>query len=423
MSSVCENSLRQQYGAPVVHEAAWSAVTSVSEGDGEAYGAALLTISRFHGRLSIIDALKDERTPGVALDALLSWYSQLDCHSGFAHSCRSIAAHPNVTADAENYCRQKKSAIVNEALASSPGVSGESVERMLRSKSRKVIGALLGNGSLSGDQLRRAERRARAIGISTWSIVLAGKRNVSMPVDVVLSWLSGDDERARFEALSSPVVPRSVLWEYMAAQEPFVGDADLWVPVFDWYSNADGDMIDWFLERHEEWLLGGGVWDVCYSVELSSVLSHPRARSEALGRLYARYGRKTRWLRDAVLESVSCPDWVRWDAAIVSDWSHTVNAARSVAAPSWFVRRLADAGELERAADCPNAPGDLLVEALGAEMARDEGIELKFGDSRERFKYDILLHQNMPPAIRREVAPWYPDALWLVARDGFMGRA
>ena len=35
----------------------------------------------------------------------------------------------------------------------------------------------------------------------------------------------------------------------------------------------------------------------------------------------------------------------------------------------------------------------------------------------------LLLHQNMPPDVRRECARWFPEALWLVARDRFLGRA
>lgn len=36
---------------------------------------------------------------------------------------------------------------------------------------------------------------------------------------------------------------------------------------------------------------------------------------------------------------------------------------------------------------------------------------------------DALLHQNMPPDVRRECARWFPESLWAVARDGFLGRA
>ena len=36
---------------------------------------------------------------------------------------------------------------------------------------------------------------------------------------------------------------------------------------------------------------------------------------------------------------------------------------------------------------------------------------------------DVVAHQNTHPALRRELVPWFPESLWLVARDGFLGRA
>ena len=36
---------------------------------------------------------------------------------------------------------------------------------------------------------------------------------------------------------------------------------------------------------------------------------------------------------------------------------------------------------------------------------------------------DVIAHENMPPEVRRECARWSHKSLWLVARDGFLGRA
>ena len=36
---------------------------------------------------------------------------------------------------------------------------------------------------------------------------------------------------------------------------------------------------------------------------------------------------------------------------------------------------------------------------------------------------DVLLYRSMSPNVRRELAPWFQGALWMVARDGLLGRA
>ena len=36
---------------------------------------------------------------------------------------------------------------------------------------------------------------------------------------------------------------------------------------------------------------------------------------------------------------------------------------------------------------------------------------------------DVLLRRSMSPNVRRECATWFQGALWMVARDGLLGRA
>lgn len=333
----------------------------------------------------------------------------IDRFSADDHLPLLIAGHPNVTANVEQYCRRKRRAKLNEFLAGSHGVSDEAVERLLKSRAHRVIGALLGNSSLGEDVLRRAELRAHSIGMRMGEIVWDGRRNASMPVDVVESWLTCSDERVRLDALESPAAPRNILWERLTQDVNFAEDSSAGYNIFAYESNADGDMIDWFLTR----------WEKQWRDELhratrrlwvaEAALSHPRARATTLERLYARYGAISWWLRSTVEKAPSCPDWVRQDAARESE-----------SVPHGFARALADNGYWEEAVDCPNAPGDVLADAVEhiVNLYKWQGesslAEHQFG----RF----LASENMPPEVRRACARWSHVSLWAVARDGFLGR-
>lgn len=309
MSDDYNGLLRTIYGEPTVDGDLWDTVTSVGEGDEDAYAAALVAIGRAYGYYCVEPAIEDERTPGAVLDAILGGWPTVQ------HLCHRAAKHPNVTANVERWCRQKRSVKLNVALAASHGVSGETVKRFLRSKSPQVIGALLGNAALSEDVLRRAEARAQEVGMYICYIVSSGKRNASMPVNIVESWLTCSNDQARLEALESPVAPRNMLWERLIQDVRFDGDSSVGLSIFNERSNADGDMIDWFLSRWAEqdhdalqsntqrrWWVAG------------AVLSHPRARATTLERLYVRYGAVNWWLCLMVAKAPSCPDWVRRDA-------------------------------------------------------------------------------------------------------------
>lgn len=93
--------LRRVLGEPTVGDELWQAVTSVGEGDEVAYADALVAIGRSYGRYCVENAVRDQRAPGVVLDTLIDRFSADD------HLPLLIAGHPNVTANVEQYCRQK----------------------------------------------------------------------------------------------------------------------------------------------------------------------------------------------------------------------------------------------------------------------------------------------------------------------------
>lgn len=414
--------MREAMGDPTVNDEVWEIVTSVSEGDEAAYADALLAISRSYDWSMVGDSFMDDCTPGVALDGLLNLYPYED-----GVCFRHVAAHPNVTANGERRLLQAMSVTVSELLAGNRGVSDETVEKLMRSQSPRIIGALLGNAALGEGALRRAERHAREIDMSTLEIVNAGCGNASMPVDIVVSWLTCSDEQARIMALSSPVAPRDILWERLTQDVDFHVESPEGMSIFAEVSNADSSMIDWFLERWEKregkWLWRGAI-PAC-EIAAEKALTHPRTRPGTLERLYARYGHESAWLRGVVADAVSCPDWVRCDKGIVGNVKHVVSAATSKGAPPGIVRNLYlyDMGASVPISCCSNAPGGLMVKGLEKELRAKATGQWSWAGIHKVRVSGLLLHQSMPSDVRRECARWFPEVLWLVARDGFMGRA
>ena len=419
--------LQTIYGEPTVDGDLWDTVASVGEGDEAAYAAALVAIGRGFGYYCCVEpAVEDERTPGVALDAILGGWPTVQ------HLWQGIAKHPNVTANVERLCRQKRSVKLNAALAASPGVSDKTVKRLLRSKSPQVIGALLGNAALSEDVLRRTEARAREAGVYICYVVSSGKRNASMPVDLVESWLTCSNEQARLEALESPVAPRDILWERLTQNARFDAESSVVMSICDERSNADGDMIDWFLTRWEEQvrdeLQSGTQRRIMGQWTAEAALKHPRARPTTLERVYARYGGVSEWVCMTAVQAPSSPDWVRQDAVCRLANASVVRLARAnhPSVSPECARTLYECGFLAAAADCENAPGDLLVDVLEAKLREAPEVKGDSANSAPRSKasdaVSILSHGNMPLDVRRECARWFPEVLWLVARDGFLGR-
>lgn len=417
--------LREIVGEPVVTGELWDTVTSVGEGDAGAYAEAIAAITRACGVASVDGALRDESTPGAVLDVMVDRFER---YSGFF---KPIAAHPNITPRVEEYCLSKRRVALNESLAASAGVSAEAVEKLLRSKSRGVIGVLLGNSSLSEEQLRRAEWRARSIGTPMCLMARDACKNRAMPVDVVLSWLSDEREelKARAYALKSPVVPRSVLWGWLTKEACCDAESSVAMSIFDECSNADGDMIDWFLSRWEKQARDELHRATRRRWVAEAALSHPRARATTLERLYARYRAISWWLRSTVEKAPSCPDWVRQDAArrLAREDGVTVMRTGYPCASSESVRALYECGYLTVVAGCENAPGDLLAEVLRAKLRKAVEAKGDGSNSAPRFTAnDVIVplsHDNMPVDVRRECARRLPEVLWAVARDGFLGRA
>ena len=417
--------LRDKLGDPTVYKNLWELVTSVGEGDAHMYGEVLLALdwlswrdfeSREYDTAQFRWAymmLSDDHVPGGALETL---FSNGRVCNGFR---ASIAAHKNITERLERDALRSKSALVREALAGNASISEDAVAVLRKSKSKEVIGNLLSNSVLDGETLRSLVEYARRIGMSERIIARQGCKNTSMPVGVVLEW--ADDATLRQYVLGSPVLPREELVQLLLEGV----DDNLEVAAryaFEPWSNADGQIIDWYVNM---WFRSAESSSRFHdNVGVERALSHPRTWGSTLERVYARYGGDGKYGRGmvkSILRSPSCPDWVRWDVLSRGGKNLIQDAAReSESVPHGFARALADNGYWEEAVDCPNAPGDVLADAVEhiVNLYKWQGesslTEHQFG----RF----LASENMPPEVRRACARWSHVSLWAVARDGFLGR-
>ena len=484
MNGDYEGLLRRVIGEPTVSSALWGIVTSVSEGDEDAYADALVAIGREFGYYCLEPVIEDWRTPGVVLDAILGgwptvyknlWELVTSVGEGDAHMygevllaldwlswrdfesreydtaqfrwaymmlsddhvpggaletlfsngrvCNgfraSIAAHKNITERLERDALRSKSALVREALAGNTSISEDAVAVLRKSKSKEVIGNLLSNSVLDGEALRDLVEYARRIGMGERAIATRGCKNVSMPVGVVLEW--ADDATLRQYVLGSPVLPREELVRLLLEGV----DDNLEVAAryaFEPWSNADGQIIDWYVNM---WFRSAESSSRFHdNVGVERALSHPRTWGSTLERVYARYGGDGKYGRGmvkSILRSPSCPDWVRWDVLSRGDKSLIGDAAReSESVPHGFARALADNGYWEEAVDCPNAPGDVLADAV------EHIVNLyKWQGESSLAEHQLgcfLASENMPPEVRRACARWSHVSLWAVARDGFLGR-
>ena len=191
---------------------------------------------------------------------------------------------------------------------------------------------------------------------------------------------------------------------------------------FEPWSNADGQIIDWYVNM---WFRSAESSSRFHdNVGVERALSHPRTWGSTLERVYARYGGDGKYGRSmvkSILRSPSCPDWVRWDVLSRGDKNLIQDAAReSESVPPGFTRALADNGYWEEAVDCPNAPGDVLADAVEhiVNLYKWQGESSLARHQFGRF----LASENMPPEVRRACARWSHVSLWAVARDGFLGR-
>ena len=425
-SSVLRGALGEPWG---VSDSLWRAVTSVEEGDEAAYGRALrqvgdMTRDRFLGerpdrgkRTQYTRYLRDQRTPGAALELLFAaeWLDN--------NMRADIAAHCNVTERLEAVALRGGSHLVREALAGNPSVSGETIDVLRRSMSRYVVGKLLSNSALDGQVLRECVGKARGLGMSEGEIAGHGCVNASMPEDVVLSWLNGGDERAHAEALSSPLCPRGELWRYLTGECAHTRSEGLDSRVFSGWSNADGQMVDYYASGVVDGIVRGDT-DFAHEHTLRLALRHPRVWSSTVEKAYTMVDHTLRLLA-SVMGSPACPEWVWADALArsgrllaLSDNYVFVKTERVFDA-AWLsgrhARRLLDAGLAYYAVFVACASQGTLVRVADFALARSPAWKWLLRD--------VAAHRNTPPEVRRELVRWFPESLWLVARDGFLGRA
>ena len=420
--------LRGALGEPwAVSDSLWREVTSVEAGDECAYGRALCHVGDMTRKYFLRERpdrgkrtqytrfLRDQRTPGAALELLFAaeWLDN--------NMRADIAAHCNVTERLEAVALRSGSHLAREALAGNPSVSGETIGVLLRSKSRHVVGKLLSNSALDGQVLRECVGKARGLGMREGEIAWHGRANPSMPEDFVLSWLSGGDERARAEALSSPLCPRGDLWRYLTGECAHARSEGLDSRVFSGWSNADGSMVDYYAS--------GVVADIVRcdtgladERALWLALHHPRAWGVTVEKIYTMVEPTLRTLVN-VMRSPACPEWVWADALACSsrllgddyDFVKNIHAFDAAQLSDRHARRLLDAGMARHVASVACASPDTMVRV--ADFALD-GYRLALSEMLR----DVAAHQNTPPEVRRDIARWFPESLWLVARDGFLGR-
>lgn len=422
--------LRGALGEPwAVSDRLWRELTSIEEGDEAAYGRALrqvgdMTRRCFLGarpnrvdRAQYTRFLRDARTPVAALELLFSaeWVDN--------NMRADIAAHRNVAERLEEVALRSGSHLVREALAGNPSVSGETIDVLRRSRSRYVVGKLLSNSALDGQVLRECVGKARGLGMSEGEIAGHGCVNASMPEDVVLSWLSGGDERARAEALSSPLCPRGDLWRYLTGEGANARSEGLDSRVFSGWSNADGSMVDYYASGVVADIVRGDT-GLADERTLWLALHHPRAWGVTVEKIYTMVEPTLRMLA-SVMGSPACPEWV-WEDALarfgrllaLSDNYVFVKAERVFDA-AWLsgrhARRLLDEGVVCHVASVACASPGALVRVADFALARSPVWKWLLRD--------VAAHRNTPPEVRRELVRWFPESLWLVARDGFLGRA
>lgn len=423
--------LRGALGEPwAVSDRLWREVTSVEEGDEAAYGRALRQVGDMMRRCFLGERpdrgkrtqytrfLRDQRTPGAALELLFAaeWLDN--------NMRADIAAHRNVAERLEAVALRSGSHLVREALAGNPSVSGETIDVLRRSRSRYVVGKLLSNSALDGQVLRECVGKARGLGMREGEIAGHGRANPSIPEDVVLSWLSGGDERARAEALSSPLCPRGELWRYLTGEGANARSEGLDSRVFSGWSNADGSMVDYYASGVVAGIVRGDT-DFDHEHTLRLALRHPRVWSSTVEKAYTMVDHTLRLLA-SVMGAPVCPEWVWADALARSgrllalgNGNYFFVKDERVFDAAWLsdchARRLLDAGLAYYAVFVACASQGTLTRVADFALA---------GQTTWRsLLRDVAAHQNTHPVLRRELVPWFPESLWLVARDGFLGRA
>lgn len=244
-------------------------------------------------------------------------------------------------------------------------------------------------------------------------------------------WQNADGGETMRRFLKERCVPDAAAqWVYDAAQWAYDGcvvanarSEGLDSRVFSGWSNADGSMVDYYASGVVAGIVRGDT-DFAHERTLRLALRHPRAWGVTVEKVYTVVEPTLRMLA-SVMGSPACPEWV-WEDALarsgrllaLSDNYVFVKTERVFDA-AWLsgrhARRLLDAGLAYYAVFVACASPGALVRVADFALARSPVWKWLLRD--------VAAHRNTPPEVRRELVRWFPESLWLVARDGFLGRA
>lgn len=402
MSSSFGDVLRRKLGDPVVDRDVWDAVDAVGEGDEAAYLHALASIASRYGESELYYVIRDRHTPGSVLEGLFFAAGGWRETRPRLFACDIALVGCSMTRRIERAIMSGGDIGLLKDIAGNPHISDETVDDLLRLDSTDVYHRMLANRGLGGRVLRDVERRLRDAGEEIERVATSGYRNNAMPVDVVMSWADSGG-RAREVAMMSPVMPRDALADYFLSGAWYLM-YEAAKRVFASTSNADGSLIDWYVKAR-----------LCKSDSRDNVggaLEHPHAWQSTLERAYVQAGRDDKKIAMALVRAPTCPEWVRRDVLSLGDSDLVVEAAWSVGASPDYARFLMNAGYVREASYCRAASGDTLRELVA-----------RSGDWSGEWPARVATHGGLPPDVRRGLAPWFPESLWLVARDRFLGRA
>lgn len=221
-----------------------------------------------------------------------------------------------------------------------------------------------------------------------------------------------------------PLCPRGELWRYLTGEGANARSEGLDSRVFSGWSNADGSVVDYYASGVVAGVVRGDT-GLADERTLRLALRHPRAWGVTVEKVYTVVEPTLRMLA-SVMGSPACPEWVRADALARSvrllalgNGNYVFVRDEHVFDAAWLsdchARQLLDAGLAYYAVFVACASSDTLTRVADFALARPR--------AWKRLLRDVAAHRNTPPEVRRELVRWFPESLWLVARDGFLGRA
>lgn len=399
----------------------FSDVTGITPGDDDAYARVLIGLWQDPGAWQDDDTrtmrrfLEERRVP----DAAAQWVYD-ECQ--YDDACRVVLSHPGLGEERISEAarifveairvggaqRDPRMALSN--VFDNPALTREAIDAALSVANLLpdfIVYSMLMGGALAGDDVRtlwgsRSEKRSY-MGLGR-DFVEPAMRGGSAPDSLVDEWLSRDLYAPHAAAYATNMSEDDVLrivhsvdnpWRDRALMNPVLSSEVLWSEMRQRRGLGDGLTYVFSNESAHPAMLDAGARDSECKTAWESIAGNPvatRAAFEAL--LFTGGNDKMRLLQDAARESESVPPG--------------------------FARALADNGYWEEAADCPNAPGDVLADAVEHIV---NSYKWQGDSSLARHTLGCLFaSENMPPEVRRECARWSHVSLWAVARDGFLGR-